>query len=216
MKKKDNNVGGKVLLSMVAIALLIVVVVGVSMAAFSYTKPGEHINTVSTGSVSMTYISNTNGINIENALPTSNEDGMGLMGDDEHFDFTVSGYMRGKNYINYDIVATKLDKENEEEVLLADEYVKLYLEKKNEGGDWEGIVGPTQFDPSEEKNELTGSPAGTMRLVSGVFKNAGSASSTVTISEYYRFRMWVADTYVLDGVQRNYRIRIDVYGKGVE
>ena len=73
---KDNNNNSKqVLLSVLGVAILVVAVVGVSFAAFSYQGIGETENTISTGTISMMYNEPDNGINLTNALPTTDEQG---------------------------------------------------------------------------------------------------------------------------------------------
>ena len=47
-----------------------VTIVGVSYAAFSYSKRGEKVNTITTGQIVMTYTETDNIIQIDGALPT--------------------------------------------------------------------------------------------------------------------------------------------------
>ncbi len=64
MKKKEKIVLVGLIL------LLVVTVVGVSYAAFSYRKRGEKVNTITTGQIVMTYTETDNIIQIDGALPT--------------------------------------------------------------------------------------------------------------------------------------------------
>ena len=57
------------------ILLLVVTVVGVSYAAFSYSKRGEKVNTITTGQIVMTYTETDNIIQIDGALPTTDKTG---------------------------------------------------------------------------------------------------------------------------------------------
>ena len=66
---KDNS-SKQILLSVLWVAILVVAVVGVSFAAFTFTGTGTKENRISTGTISMTYSEDTNGIFITNALPT--------------------------------------------------------------------------------------------------------------------------------------------------
>ena len=74
---KGNN-SKQVLLSVLGVAILVVAVVGVSFAAFSYSKTGEKVNTITTGTITMSYSETTNGINLTNALPMTDGVGMAL------------------------------------------------------------------------------------------------------------------------------------------
>ena len=119
--KKDDS--KKILLAVLAVAILIILVVGISFAIFTYTKEGERENVVTTGTLQMDYTEGTNGINITDAIPMSEEQalaqyngGTGSVGTDVNdntsisdnvFDFTVSADIRGNTSIDYDIVAVK-------------------------------------------------------------------------------------------------------------
>ena len=76
---KENS-SKQVLLSVLGVAILVVAVVGVSFAAFSYSKTGEKVNTITTGTITMEYTEDTNGINLTNALPMSDGVGTNLSG----------------------------------------------------------------------------------------------------------------------------------------
>ena len=123
---KEKNSSKQVLLSVLGVAILVVAVVGVSFAAFSYSKTGEKVNTITTGSITMNYAETTNGINLTNALPMSDDQGKALSGNtdgqEEYFDFTVSANITGTTTIDYVITATK-----EPESTLPDTAVKVYL-----------------------------------------------------------------------------------------
>ena len=52
--KEDNN-SKQVLLSVLGVAILVVAVVGVSFAAFTFSQTGQKVNTISTGTITMSY-----------------------------------------------------------------------------------------------------------------------------------------------------------------
>ena len=84
LKKKEN---------IIIIALLVVMIlaiIGVSYAAFSFSKQGSVPNKITTGSITMTYTESDNTISLGNALPTTDETGMARLKEGEYFDFTVS------------------------------------------------------------------------------------------------------------------------------
>ena len=131
---KDNN-SKQVLLSVLGVAILIVAVVGVSFAAFSYSQAGEKVNTITTGTITMSYSEDTNGINLTNALPMSDTAGKALQGDGNAFDFTVSATITGTTTINYAITASK-----EAESTIPDDGVKVYLTSMDGEADSEILV----------------------------------------------------------------------------
>ena len=52
------------------IIVMIITLIGVSYAAFNYSKTGTKLNSITTGSITMTYTETDNVININGALPT--------------------------------------------------------------------------------------------------------------------------------------------------
>ena len=133
----ENNNGGKqILLSVLGVAILIVAVVGISYAAFTFAETGSKDNTINTGTISMTYTEGTNGITIYNAMPTADEtgrtltniaaacvnyEGASVPADTTEctaangqwdtgvrvFEFQVSATIQGAATINYEIAAIK-------------------------------------------------------------------------------------------------------------
>lgn len=197
---KENN-SKQVLLSVLGVAILVVAVVGVSFAAFSYSKTGEKVNTITTGTITMSYSEDTNGINLVNALPMSDEQGKTLSGDNNTFDFTVSATINGSGTttINYDITATK------EDSTLEDSAVKVYLTDITSNGDTQ-VLAPTKVSLLSQtgSSETSGAPSGQYKLASGTF------TSSKTLK--YRLRMWVADDFSDLTNSGTYKLRVNVYG----
>ena len=202
---KEKNSSKQVLLSVLGVAILVVAVVGVSFAAFSYSKTGEKVNTITTGSITMNYAETTNGINLTNALPMSDEQGKALSGNtdgqEEYFDFTVSANITGTTTIDYVITATK-----EPESTLPDTAVKVYLTDMDSSDSQ--LLAPTKVSALPQTNatdtQNTGAPAGQYKLHENTF--------TSTNSRNYRLRMWVADDYTGVDTAHTYKLRVNVYG----
>lgn len=240
MDSEDNkkNNSKQILLSVLGVAILIVAVVGISFAAFTFSQAGKTTNTITTGTVTMAYTESENGINIENAVPLTDQQGKDLTGDNNVFDFSVSATITGDTTINYEIVAVKAsvneegcidpstitDATTEEEKAnicktIPDKDIRLYLEHSDtEGAGYTPVFEtPAAFvatyaDDEDHKSEF-GAPAGSMQLAQGTF--SGSADGTsVTTTKYYRLRMWVAQSYKVTGTPQIYKVRVNVYGKG--
>ena len=64
----EENSSRKVLLSVLGVAILVVAVIGVSFALYSTSSTGK-VNSISTGTITMSYTEPSNGINLTNALP---------------------------------------------------------------------------------------------------------------------------------------------------
>ena len=197
---KENN-SKQVLLSVLGVAILVVAVVGVSFAAFSYSKTGEKVNTITTGTITMSYSETTNGINLTNALPMSDGVGKALSEEEQYFDFTVSANITGTTTINYAITASK-----EEGNTLPDDAVKVYLTDMDGTADTQ-ILAPTKVSglTPTTGSEPSGTPSGQFILHTGTFD--------ATSSHDYRLRMWVADDYQVAGESQTYKLRVNVYGK---
>ena len=112
------------------ILLLIIVIIGVSYASFRFTGEGQRVNTITTGSITMTYTETDNVINLEGALPTTDKTGKALS---DYFEFTVSSSISGDVNINYEISAKK------ESGTLENQYIKLYLTRVTDNGEEELI-----------------------------------------------------------------------------
>ena len=195
---KDNN-SKQVLLSVLGVAILVVAVVGVSFAAFSYSKEGEQVNTITTGTITMSYSENTNGINLTDAIPMTDEIGKSLNDENQYFDFTVSATMGGNVIINYVITAIKEDGST-----LPDNAVKVYLTNINGGNESQVLVPTKLSDLQVTSLNKEGAPDGQFVLYNGNFNK--------TEARNYRLRMWVASDYVLPDFSQTYKLRINVYG----
>ena len=64
---KNNNSSKQILLSVLGVAILVVAVVGVSFAAFTFSKKGTEENKITTGTIKLTYTEETDGISITDA-----------------------------------------------------------------------------------------------------------------------------------------------------
>ena len=208
---KDNNNNSKqVLLSVLGVAILVVAVVGVSFAAFSYSKPGQKVNTITTGTITMNYSEGTNGINLVNALPMSDEQGKELTGDGNVFDFTVTATISGSATINYSIIAVP-DESNG--AVLTDDKIKVYL--TDQGTPTENGEGNTStpqilssLPASSTVSDLTGAPDTTDDYVL-----KSDSITTNDITDNYRLRMWIDANATAPSSQQTYKLRVNVYGK---
>ena len=215
MENKENKSNSKqILLSVLGVAILVVAVVGISFAAFTYSKAGETVNTISTGTITMSYDEATNGIDIENAVPTADADGMVLSADNEKFDFTVTAKITGSTTINYEVVAVKAnDADADVSTLVPDANIRLYLESSTDGTSYSQVFAPAAFTGITTADDF-GAPVGSMVLANSSFTTADGSNSGIEQKVYYRLRMWVDETYVVSGVAQSYKVKVNVYGKG--
>ena len=178
------------------ILLLIIAIIGVSYAVFNYSALGTRVNTITTGSITMTYTETENVINLEGALPTTDKTGKALS---DYFEFTVSSSISGDVNINYEISAKK------ESGTLEDRYIKLYLTRVTESGE-EELMTPETYNEETSSNTYTGRPANEMSLY--------TSSMNSSESNTYRLRMYVDESYNPqgDGGGKTFSVKINVYG----
>ncbi len=179
------------------ILLMVIAIVGVSYAAYTYTGLGQRVNTITTGSITMTYTETENVINLSGALPTTDKTGKTLS---DYFEFTVSSNITGDININYEISAKK------ESGTLEDRYIKLYLTRVTASGE-EELMTPETYNEEVSSNSYTGRPANEMSLY--------TSSMNSSESNTYRLRMYVDESYNPqgDGGGKTFTVRVNVYGQ---
>ena len=186
------------------ILLMVIALIGVSYAAFRFTGEGQRVNTITTGSITMTYTETDNTISLNGALPTTDATGKKRLNDGEYFDFTVSSNISGDVNINYEISAKdvtvaeagkKIDGSN----------IKLYLTRLTGDGE-EELMTPAVYNEETSANSFTGRPSGEMSLY--------TSSMSSSESNNYRLRMWVDEDYNPqgDGGNLSFSVQINVYG----
>ena len=195
MKKKEN------IIIIVVLVVMILAIVGVSYAAFSYSKTGSKVNSITTGSITMTYTETDNTISLSGALPTTDKTGTVRLNPGEYFDFSVSSEITGDVNINYEISAKKEDGNT-----IDGRYIKLYLTKINSDGTEEALMVPETYNEESSANDYTGRPANEMSLY--------TSSMNSSESNNYRLRMYVDESYNPqgDGGGLTFSVRINVYG----
>lgn len=195
----DNENKGKsksLVLLILGIIILIIAVFGVSYAAIYYSKMGEKVNNVSTGTLTMSYSENTNGINLTDANATSDSVGMAMSQENEYFDFTVSATMSGSTTVDYVIVGSK-----DTSSTLPANAIKVYLTEVN-GDSERQVVSPTKISELDSTDTISYVPDNQYVLLQSNFNK--------TTSRNYRLRMWIADDFNM--TVGSYTFRINVYG----
>ena len=195
MKKKEN------IIIIVVLVVMILAIVGVSYAAFSYSKTGSKVNSITTGSITMTYTETDNTISLSGALPTTDKTGTVRLNPGEYFDFTVSSEITGNVNINYEISAKKEDGNT-----IGGEYIKLYLTRLTDDRE-EALMVPETYNEETSANDYTGRPVNEMSLY--------TSSMNSSESNNYRLRMYVDESYNPqgDGGGLTFTVKINVYGK---
>ena len=95
----------QLLLSIGLVLILVLMIVGISYAAFKFTGLGKKPNTITTGAITMEYTETTNTISMTGALPTTDATGKVRLTAGEYFDFTIKSNIQGNANINWEIAA---------------------------------------------------------------------------------------------------------------
>jgi len=194
MEMKENS-QKKVLLSVLGVAILVVAVIGISFAAYTATfDTGE--NSISTGTIMVSYTESDNAINITNALPIDDATGKALTGEGNTFDFTVSTQATNALTVPYTITLTPVTVADN---ALANNQVKVYLTK-----DGTQVLAPTLVSGL---TAATGTRTGSFVLHTDqdVYTKTGEAAK----SSSYVLRMWV-DKNVTASQGLTYKAKVNV------
>ena len=183
---------------------MLVVVIGISYSAFSYSGLGKKENKITTGAITMLYTESDNTISINNALPTTDNTGKTRKNAGEYFDFTVKSSITGNTDINYEIAAKE-----ETGNTFSGSNIKYYLTTVDSNGKETEVMAPRTYYEEPSGNVYTGRPADMMSLYTGNLNNQGDT----TIN--YRLRLWVDENYnpQNDNGGLTYKVKISVYGQ---
>ncbi len=194
----------QLLLSIGLVLILVLMIVGISYAAFKFVGLGNKPNTITTGAITMEYEESTNTISMTGALPTTDATGKVRLTAGEYFDFTIKSNIQGNANINWEIAAEDITPSSAKK--MAGKNIKLYLTKLN-GDKEEEVMAPKVYNASTSANTKTGRPSGVMSLATGTM----SASETTN----YRLRMYVDEDYNPqgDGGGLSFSVKINAYGK---
>ena len=204
MNENNSNSSKQILISILGVAILIVAVVGISFAAFTYARTGTTTNTITTGTITMSYTEGKNGITLTDALPITDDAGKALSAEGQYFDFTVNAKIVGKGTTKIDYVITA----TEVTTSLPSTGVKAYLTSNT---DATVELAPTIVStlPLTESGNSAGAPVGEHILKSG---SISTTDNLVNETTTYRLRMWVDQNYQAPSSQQVYSIKVNVYG----
>lgn len=128
---EEKNNKNRIILSSIIAVLLVLLVVGVTYAAYTITLGGENGNTIRTGQITMRYYEPTTSYVVENALPMGDNAAKDL---DNYFEFTVTTHATTSSNdtsgltIPYEINIIK-ESVSGGITALTDNQIKIYLQK---------------------------------------------------------------------------------------
>ena len=195
----------QLLLSIGLVLILVLMIVGISYAAFKFTGLGQRENTITTGAITMEYTESTNTISMTGALPTTDATGKVRLTAGGYFDFTIKSSIKGNANINWEIAAEDITSSSAKK--MDGKNIKLYLTKLYSTGAETQVMAPKVYNATTSANTKTGRPSGVMSLATGTM----STSETTN----YRLRMYVDEDYNPqgDGGGLSFSVKINAYGK---
>ena len=201
----EENNSRKVLLSVLGVAILLVAVVGISFAAYTFSQSSNEANTINTGTITMSYTEPENGIKLENALPVADATAKDWTEAGKVFSFTVATTATGTVTVPYEISVQK------KEGTLADDAVKVYLTKGTLGTGETAVYGPKLMS-----EVLTDANKSTLRTTVDAYRIhtesvefAAGVNEANNASLQYHLRLWVdAGAKVESGL--NYKVLVHV------
>ena len=182
----ENNNKKTLILSIVGILVLVIAVVGVSFAMYSFTGTGTKENVITAGQINLSFDdANTNNFTVENKYPMS--DAKGVASTDTKADFAVTGTWGTSAGItfNYDLGISSIS----EGATLKSNFIKVVV--KNGAG--EPVVGTATAGVTIAS---LASKAGTYGLVKTYALTSGQLTTSGQVDKY-SIVAYVADDYKL-------------------
>lgn len=181
----NENSSKQVLLSVLGIAVLVVAVVGVSFAFFTYSKTGEKNNTLTTGNIFFNFTEG-NAITLTNEFPRTDTSGEALTeSQNGALTFHVVGYDSSEKGIEYTVYALQGDADATK-TRFKDSEIKLNLKAP-------ATVVENKFATSNVVG-IDGSLANGVILAKGKITAKSSATQQ---DDEYTLRMWISDAVTI-------------------
>ena len=187
----ENN-SKQAVLSIVGIAVLVIAVVGVSFAFFTYSKTGTTNNVITAGSIVFEFTEGKNGLALTDQFPQSAAEGKR----NPTFTFSVTGTLpTTMQPINYRVYAIKgdLPADHTEANRLKDSEVSLYL--TTTGGTITTGYG-TDGAPATGVNAGTATAGTGLQVANGTIEATGSK-----VEDTYSITMWVNNTVTISDTE---------------
>lgn len=175
-------------LSIIGILVLVIAVVGVSFAMFSFSGTGKKANVITTGTVSLDFSTvqggtETNVINVDNQYPMNDKNGVSLANiTKSKADFSVKANYQADMTINYEVGIVDINQTiTEGAVTIPEENVKVIL--INSAG--EAVVGTKVGENYTGATVASlASKSGTKNLITNYYLAGGSFNKGDNLDKY--------------------------------
>ena len=200
----DSNSSKQVVLSIVGVAILVVAIVGVSFAFFTYTRTGGGTNLIKTGTLVFKFEDGSS-INLTNQFPMSDANGLKLSGTNNVCNFTVSGTSTS-GAVTYTVYGVQGDASTDETktVRFTDSQIKANISATLPTG----YTFTSATGASAAKTIEALKTGGKIVFGTGTVTTAALANS----SAQFTLKMWISDAVTI-GAASSDTYTTDAYGK---
>ena len=192
----ENNSSKQVVLSVVGIAILVVAVIGVSFAFFTYSRTGTSNNVINTGTISFVF-QDGDTINLSNHFPISTAAGLALENTDSDNDnvctFTVTGYSSA-NTIEYSVYAVPGNTQDKDRFRNSEVFINIQATPGTN----------STFTPTAAYANTNAAAIGDTIDTTGLLLGTGTITSTTSTTTNFEVRMWVDSSVVSVGDGKTY------------
>lgn len=201
LENKDSS--KKVLLGIFGTMILVVAVIGVSFAMFYFSMKLSNENSLTTGTISMAF-QDTTYIDITDALPMTDEEGMAMTGDMEYMDFTVSAKVTGHSSVFYEVSAVDETVEGEYQKVPY-ENLKIYIYDKDNKDSYQPILYSDLKEPTLHK-DITGKAQQSDRLL--LSDTIYDVQGEKVVTKSYRLKMWIDENTEDVTIPKTFKLKV--------
>lgn len=219
-----ENHAKETILSIVGVAILVIAVVGVSFAFFTYSRTGEKNNVITTGSITFALTPGSQHPNItgKDFFPQENEEAMAADYTDNLTEFNVAGTLPASaNAVTYKVYAIPGTEPTAEQATapeggwkrFKDSEISLSLSVDNGGS--------TSSAPTIEDGFETGKAIGTLAAdvqdgtnTKGLLLASGTLEAGTTLDATFSLRMWINNTVTISDTNSSYTYRASSTDEG--
>ena len=186
--KINENKKQEKALYVIALFILVATLIGVAVAAYTWSFTGTKTSTITSGNISMSFLESSDTIAITDALPVSDNTGKAYTTTDHKFDFAVTTYAAGTpGTINYNLSITKVVVDDDY-TAFNDNQVKVYLAALDNLNNETQVMAPTLVS-----NIITSGDTGILIFDAGKsgYLSHDHNTANTSITQKYRFKMWI-------------------------
>ena len=209
----------KILVGVFGLFSILLLVIGVTYAWFTYSRTGERNNSIQAGEVTFRYDEKSQGISVNDAMPMTDAQGKVQS---NYFEFDVTSKTSPNTSIPYYVTVNKVSGSDAN----LDSYIKVYLTKvtgeaPNQVEIPVTLLTTNQISRYSELSSFNHSSINISSTEKALYTDTVPAGSN-NYKETYRLRMWIADNINMNSSGTGtspyngstYTLKVNVYSEG--